>query len=113
MPHNITEPCRTVKLQVPRRQSKFNILQSRTSSTYPKPQEWVRLRTELTVLSPMAMQLRKAVQGCATVQGYAKHKNKTILKCKERETHANQKGKIAKKYVNMKIKEICNKYHLQ
>ena len=48
------------------------------------------------------------MQGCVTTQGYARNKNKTVLKYKEREIYVNQKKKIAKKYVNMKIKEICN-----
>ena len=54
------------------------------------------------ILSPMAVRLRRAMQGCTTVQSYAKSKNKTVLKYKERKTYVNQKEKVIKKYVNMK-----------
>ena len=54
------------------------------------------------ILSPMAVQLHRAMQGYTTVQSYAKSKNKAVLKYKERKTYVNQKKKVTKRYINMK-----------
>ena len=47
-------------------------------------------------LSPMAVRLCRAMQGYTTAQSYAKSKNKTVLKYKERKTYVNQKKKITR-----------------